>query len=93
MIILASKINDNDYKNKHKVLTNVLGSINTYVIKRNEMGYKTLFVSYYLQEDEVGMVEETLLSAGYRVKTTKGKIVNDNRKSVQFQIDWSHEDD
>ena len=56
MIILASKINDNDYKNKHKVLTNVLGSINTYLIKRNDMGYKTLFVSYYLQEDEVSMV-------------------------------------
>lgn len=89
MIILASKIGDVDYKNKHKVLTNVLGSINTYLIKRNEMGYKTLFVSYYLREDEVNMIEESLLNAGYRVKITKGKIVKDNKMSVQFHLDWS----
>lgn len=89
MIILASKIGDPDFKQEHKVIVNTLSSINTYLIKREEKGFKNMFISYYLTESQVNTIESALLNAGYKVKTTKGKIVKDDKMSVQFHLDWS----
>jgi len=89
MIILASKIGDSYFKQEHKVVVNTLSSINTYLIKREEKGFKNMFISYYLTESQVNIIENALLNAGYQVKTTKGKIVKDDKMSVQFHLDWS----
>ena len=92
MIILASKIGDNDFKQEHKVVVNTLSSINTYLIKREEKGFKNMFISYYLTESQANIIESALLSAGYQVKTTKVKVVKDGKASFQFHLDWSKAD-
>lgn len=88
MLILASKIEDNDFKQEHRVIVNTLNSMNVYILKREEQGFKNVFVSYYLTESQFNIIENALLSAGYQVKTTKGKIVKDDKMSVQFHINW-----
>ena len=89
MIILASKIGDNDFKQEHRVIVNTLSSMNAYILKREEQGFKNVFISYYLTESQANIIESALLNAGYQVKITKGKVVKDGKASLQFHLDWS----
>ena len=89
MLISASSVSNKEDVVLTKSINNVLSSMMTYIVKREEKGFKNVFLTYYLTKEECEHVTNILHEAGYQFKKTEGKVCNDGKKSVQFHIDWS----
>lgn len=89
MLISASSVSNKEDVVLTKSINNVLSSMMTYIVKREEKGFKNVFLSYYLTDEECNYISSILHRAGYQFKTTVGKVCNDDKMSVQFHIDWS----
>ena len=92
MLISANSVGNKEDVVLTKSINKVLSSMTTYIVKREEKGFKNVFLTYYLTDEEYSYISSILRKAGYQFKTTAGKVCDDGKKSVQFHIDWNHED-
>ena len=89
MLIEAMSVRDQEEIYYTKSVFSILSSMTTYIVKRESLGFRSVFLTYYIDAVELSHIEYALHRAGYKFKTTVGKVCSDNKMSVQFQIDWS----
>jgi hypothetical protein len=89
MLIESMSVRDQEEIYYTKSVSSILSSMTTYIVKRESLGFTSVFLTYYIDAVELSHIEYALHRAGYRFKTTVGKVCNDDKMSVQFHIDWS----